>query len=54
MKYYCNLHSRWGYPMWKIEGNNKKKLIEEAQWHMERLSKKAIEMHYLHLSYNQL
>ena len=52
MKYCVYLHSRWGYPMWKIEGNNKQKLIKDAQWHMERLSMRAIEKHYL--TFNQL
>ena len=47
MKYYCNLHTRWGHPMWMIEWKNKKKLIDEAQWHMEWLSKRAIEKYYI-------
>lgn len=52
MKYCINLHSRRGYPMGKIEGNNKQKLIKDAQRHMNWLSKKAIEKHYL--TFNQL
>ena len=52
MKYYCYLHSRWGKSMGKLESNNKKKLIEQAQYHMERLSKRTIEKNYI-FTYNQ-
>ena len=47
MKYCIPLHSRRWYSMGKIEWNNKKKLIEDAQWHMDWLSKKAIEKYLI-------
>ena len=50
MKYYIQLHTRRGHPMGTIYWNNKKKLIEEAQEQMERLTKKCIEKNYLHLN----
>ena len=50
MKYYIQLHTRWGNPMGIIYGNNKKKIIEEAQEQMERLKKSVLKRHYLHLN----
>lgn len=50
MKYCIALHTRWGHPMGTIYWNNKKKLIEEAQWHMEWLTKACIRKHYLQLN----
>ena len=50
MKYYINLHTRRGYPMGTIYGNNKKKLIEEAQEQMERLTKACLIRYYLHIN----
>ena len=47
MKYCIKLHSKWWYPMGTIYWNNKKKLIEQAQEHMEWLKKTVIQKDYL-------